>query len=845
MSPLAILVVLVAALGAFSVAAGKRWLLLRTGGPENRFDRIPDRLRAAWRYAFVQERMDYYQPAGIAHKLIFVGFGVLLLRTIVLVGRGFVPTFNLWVLAPWMPLGKVYEFTKDTVATLVIVGVSVFFYYRAIRPMRRTTLSGEGLLILGIIFTMMVADMAYDGAAAVLVERDATMCGFAGQPGAATPGQCSAIATIVAPYGNEGHLGWSPFPSPAGSLFAMLFKDLGPQALIVLAHVGYWTHTCLVLLFLNLLPHSKHFHVITAIFNVFFRELKHPGRLPPIGAARSDVPASEQPVAPPESATSPDAAAGVEAATAQEAPPPEPPKPYSEALMELVGAAAEAEDPAALPIGAARIEHFSWKAILDFYTCTECGRCSDNCPAHRTGKILSPKHLTLDLRNHLYAREKELIDRAATRRKEGVKPASTIEAPALEAVTEEGNAVDAAAAEAAANAKTPEYKPIDLVSNIIHPDVLWACTTCRACEEQCPVMISYVDKIVDMRRNLVLVKGEFPHELQKPFQGMEVNGNPWNLSRMDRAGWADGLEIPTLAERPATPVLFWVGCAASYDDRAKKIARSTARLLKKAGVDFAILGEEENCTGDPARRAGHEFLFAMMAETNAAVLNGYKEQGGVRQIVTTCPHCFNTLKNEYPDFDAKFEVIHHTDYLLGLLAEQKLAPTKPVAGRVVYHDSCYLGRYNGILDSPRDILRAIPGVELVEAEYWNRQRGLCCGAGGAQMWMEEQNSDRVNVKRTLQLVDALNKPVKRGNGAEPSTNKTLAAACPFCMTMLTDGLKSQNLEEAVRTLDVAELLDQSCEEVVAPSPEALPEVDPLVAAAAQVDAPPAAGTVTP
>ena len=326
---------------------------------------------------------------------------------------------------------------------------------------------------------------------------------------------------------------------------------------------------------------------------------------------------------------------------------------------------------------------------------------------------------------------------------------------------------------------------------------------------------------------------------------MEVNGNPWNLSRMDRAGWADGLEIPTLAERPATPVLFWVGCAASYDDRAKKIARSTARLLKKAGVDFAILGEEENCTGDPARRAGHEFLFAMMAETNAAVLNGYKEQGGVRQIVTTCPHCFNTLKNEYPDFDAKFEVIHHTDYLLGLLAEQKLAPTKPVAGRVVYHDSCYLGRYNGILDSPRDILRAIPGVELVEAEYWNRQRGLCCGAGGAQMWMEEQNSDRVNVKRTLQLVDALNKPVKRGNGAEPSTNKTLAAACPFCMTMLTDGLKSQNLEEAVRTLDVAELLDQSCEEVVAPSPEALPEVDPLVAAAAQVDAPPAAGTVTP
>ena len=348
------------------------------------------------------------------------------------------------------------------------------------------------------------------------------------------------------------------------------------------------------------------------------------------------------------------------------------------------------------------------------------------------------------------------------------------------------------------------------------------------------MMISYVDKIVDMRRNLVLVKGEFPHELQKPFQGMEVNGNPWNLSRMDRAGWADGLEIPTFAERPTTPVLFWVGCAASYDDRAKKIARATARLLKKAGVDFAILAEEENCTGDPARRAGNEFLFAMLTETNAAVLNGYKEQGGMRQIVTTCPHCFNTLKNEYPDFDAKFEVIHHTDYLLGLLAEKRLEPRNAVEGRVVYHDSCYLGRYNGIFNSPRDILRAIPGVELVEPEYWTRQRGLCCGAGGAQMWMEEQNQNRVNVKRTLQLIDAVSKP-SNGHVHDHGTGPrgTVASACPFCMTMLTDGLKSQNLEESFVTLDVAELLDKSCAElaIAAPVPELLPGMDLAVATA--------------
>jgi Fe-S oxidoreductase len=294
-----------------------------------------------------------------------------------------------------------------------------------------------------------------------------------------------------------------------------------------------------------------------------------------------------------------------------------------------------------------------------------------------------------------------------------------------------------------------------------------------------------------------MIKGEFPHQLAKPFQGMETNGNPWNLSRMDRAGWADGLGIATMSDKPTAPVLFWVGCAASYDDRAKRIARATAKLLQSAGVDFAILGMEESCTGDPARRAGNEFLFATLAEANIATLQGYGQQGGARTVVTTCPHCFNTLKNEYPDFGLHVDVVHHTDFLLGLVAEKKLVPSRPVAGRVVYHDSCYLGRYNGVYDSPREILRRIPGVELVEAEYWTKQRGLCCGAGGAQMWMEEQNHDRVNVRRTLQLIDT---------GA-----KTIASACPFCMTMLTDGIKSKNLEDRVRQLDVAELLEQSCE----------------------------------
>lgn len=326
------------------------------------------------------------------------------------------------------------------------------------------------------------------------------------------------------------------------------------------------------------------------------------------------------------------------------------------------------------------------------------------------------------------------------------------------------------------------------------------------------MMITYVDKIVQMRRNLVMIRGEsFPQELNKPFQGMETNGNPWNLSRVDRASWAEGLDVPTMAANPKAEVLYWVGCAASYDDRAKKIARATATLLKQAGVDFAILAEEESCTGDSARRAGNELLFMMLAETNVATINGYQEQGGVKKIITTCPHCFNALANEYPDFGGKWQVVHHADYLLELVAQGKLKPKNGVKGRVVYHDSCYLGRYNEIYESPREILRRIPGVELVEPEHWTRNKGLCCGAGGAQMWMEEQNKDRVNVKRTKQLLET---------GA-----KTIATACPFCMTMLTDGIKDQEKEGEIQNLDIVELLAQACgeEKLAKAEPEAAPE----------------------
>jgi Fe-S oxidoreductase len=714
MNPYLMTFIFVATLGTFAVVAKKRFALLASGRPVDRFDRIGDRIQSVLTYAFYQKKMGYYQPVGTAHKFIFTGFVVLLLRSIILWGRAYSPTFNAFIFGPESPLGVAYEFIKDVVATLVVLGVSVFVYYRTVKPQKRMTLSTEGLVILGIIATMMLSDMLYDGAAMELNWR-------VSQGASAS----ETITKIIAPFGHA-HAGFA-LTAPAGSVFRALVSGLASNdTLATLAQAGFWTHATLVLVFLNILPFSKHFHILTAVPNVFFRDLEPAGRLRPIAE-------------------------------------------NAEKLMEVVGAVAELEDPTKAPVGAARIEHFSWKAILDFYTCTECGRCSDNCPAHTTGKVLSPKHLTLALRDHLYTRQEELMGAVAPAAAEGVP------AQATPIAFGEGSVI--------------------LSPDVIHPDVLWACTTCRACEEQCPVMISYVDKIVDMRRNLVLVRGEFPHTLSKPFEAMEVNGNPWNLSRSDRAGWADGLGVKTMAEHPTAEVLYWVGCAASYDDRAKKIARSTAKLLQSAGIDFAILGQEESCTGDPARRAGNEFLFASLAEANAMTINGYKEQGGVKTVITACPHCFNTLKNEYPDFGAKLEVVHHADFLLGLVAQKKLKPTAPVKGKVAYHDSCYLGRYNDIYESPRKILSSIPGVELVEAEA-SKNKGLCCGAGGAQMWMEEQNANRVNVKRTLQLLDT---------GA-----KTIATACPFCMTMLTDGLKSQDKQDEIKQLDIAELLDQAC-----------------------------------
>ncbi len=711
MNPIAMTVILVVTLSIFAWSAYRRFMLARVAAPDpefslKTFDDVKARLEQTAIYWLGQRRMpknEKYRAAGLAHVGIFAAFLVLGLNSVLLWVRGFDADFDAW---GWMArgtlLGDGYNFAKEMAALAAFVGSLVFVYYRVVTRSQRMTLGVEGLVILGIIATMMLADFLYNGAWMVLEARES--------------------GAGLHFHGAE----------PIASVLAQMMQNAGEGTLSALAHLGFWWHSAFVLIFLNLLPYSKHFHVITAVGNVFATRLEPVGKLPNVDDLEGKVEREE-------------------------------------------------------PIGVAKITDLTWKQVLDLYTCTECGRCSDNCPAYTTGKKLSPKHLTLALRDHLYASEGRLIaDTGVT------DPSKPEEKP--EADGEVKREVLHTNPPAPEGGYFTTGADVELVPNIIDPDVIWACTSCRACEEQCPVMITYVDKIVQMRRDQVMLKNEFPPDLQKPFRGIETNGNPWNLSAMDRASWADGLDIPTLEDRPDAQVLYWVGCAASYDDRAKKVSRSVAKLLKHAGVDFAILGTEETCTGDPARRAGNEFLFQMMAQTNVETMANYKVEK--KTVVTACPHCFNTLKNEYPDFGGHYDVVHHSDFLMRLINEGKLKPEKRVAQKVAYHDSCYLGRYNDVYDAPRQILQSIPGIDLREVSYWNKSKGLCCGAGGAQMFMEEQHgTTRVNQKRTLQLLDT---------GAD-----TLATGCPFCMTMITDGLKAEEKEEQIGQRDIAEILADS------------------------------------
>jgi Fe-S oxidoreductase len=425
-------------------------------------------------------------------------------------------------------------------------------------------------------------------------------------------------------------------------------------------------------------------------------------------------------------------------------------------------------------LGVGSITDFTWKALLDFETCTECGRCQSQCPAWNTEKPLSPKLLIMDLRDHALAAAPAVLGTNGSGPEAALKE---LERPLI-------------ADEAA--------------YGVIDPDVLWACTNCGACVNQCPVDIEHVDHIVDMRRYQVLVENNFPSELSQLFRGLEGKGNPWNMSAQARMDWAKGLdfEVPVVGEDiesiESVDWLFWIGCAGAYEDRAKKTVRAVAELLNLAGVSFGVLGNGETCTGDPARRAGNEFVYQGLAAQNVATLTEHR----VKQVVTTCPHCLNTLKNEYRDLGLELDVVHHTQLLNRLVREGRLTPIPggadgagPTKRSITYHDPCFLGRHNQVYAPPRELLQVLPGASYVEMER-SQERSFCCGAGGARMWMEESIGERINVNRTREAV---------ATGADQ-----IAVGCPFCRVMLSDGLAAEQASggarEEVEVLDVAQML---------------------------------------
>lgn len=532
--------------------------------------------------------------------------------------------------------------------------------------------------------------------------------------------------------------------APIASLIAMPLAGLSQTAAEVLYMVCWWAHLLILLAFLVYVPQSKHFHLLSAPVNLLLR------RTDPVGRLRK---------------------------------------------LDL-------EDEEAESFGTGKVEDFTQKQLLDLYACVECGRCTNVCPAAGTGKWLSPMHMIVKLRDHLTEKGAAVTSRSpwipsfvfSTNGTHGMR-AEGLDLGEWqgEGVTDIGPTMRAQASAWQTAGDRPPGE-LELIGDVMSEAEIWACTTCRNCEDQCPVGNEHVDKIVDMRRYLVLTQGSMPHDGQRALQNIERQGNPWGISRSDRVKWVrevdpEGmLHVPTVKENPEFDILLFVGSMGSYDNRSRKVTRSLVRLMNEAGVNFAILGNEEKNSGDTPRRMGNEFLFQQLCEENIAAFQKYN----VRKIVTACPHTYNTLKNEYPEFGLEAEVLHHSELLDELVRTGKLVPRHEVEERITYHDSCYLGRYNGVYEQPRNVLRAIRGVTLLEMER-TRENGMCCGAGGGMMWMEETAGKRVNLARTEQAL-----------AAKPTV---ISSACPYCLTMMEDGTKLLEAEEAVQTRDIAEILE--------------------------------------
>jgi len=650
-------IITVVSIGAVVYSLSRRFQVLRIGRSEDRFDRIGERFKHLLVYAFGQRKMFDDGFAGFYHLLIFYGFLMVSIRTVTMVLEGLFAGWELPLLHT--SVGHAYLFSKDIFELLVLVGLAFAVWRRGVQRKSRIIQSFSAWLVIGLIAILMVTDLLSEGARIAAGALD---------------GSFLPVSTLV-----SGLLGSSQ------------------PTLQLIYGACWWIHLMTLYYFANELPYSKHFHVYTSLFNVFFAKLDPPGKL---------------------------------------------------ATMDLENVDENTR------FGVATVTDFTWKQMLDMYTCTECGRCREFCPTTLTHKPLQPVLYLKTVRDQLYSEQKSLL----------ADPGDDGRASGTE-----------------------------LIGDIVDPEVVWACTTCRWCERACPLDISYVDKLVEQRRNLVLERAEFPEEAQAAFRGYEVNGNPWQLPGEERGSWAEGMDVPLAAEAGGDfEYLFFVGSPGSYDDHGKKVSRALAKILKSAGVSFAILGPEEASTGDAARRLGNEYLFQMLAMQNVETMNGY----GVKKIVTNCPHAYNTLKHEYPDFGGAYEVVHGTQLVAELVRSGRIKLSETVDVDVAYHDPCYLGRTNGEYDAPRSLLRWIPGVRVREPEL-TRERSMCCGAGGGRMWLEEKIGERINQTRFAQL--------------EATGTVEVAVACPYCWSMLSDAQNELGHEEAT-TYDVIELVARAMAE---------------------------------
>ncbi len=491
---------------------------------------------------------------------------------------------------------------------------------------------------------------------------------------------------FYAASGGEGPHASAPVGAGIGAVIAAWGVD--KETANGLHGLSWWLHLGVILGFGMYIPLSKHMHIIAAPFSFLMRSLEARGTL----STPADLETAES-------------------------------------------------------FGAARVEEFTWKELLDGYACAVCGRCTDSCPAHITEKTLSPMHIVENLKDHLL----ETGPGAAKR--------------------------------------SPEGQPQPLLGNGIQEEAIWDCLTCGACVQECPVGVEHIDTIVDVRRHLVMEQASMPETAMNALLSMEQRGHPWRGTTYTRTDWAEGLDVRTLADHPDAELLFWVGCTAALERRSQAVARSMVSVLNRAGVDFAILGSEETCTGDPARRMGNEYLYQIMARQNIATLDRYK----VKRVVTVCPHCFNTMKNEYPHLGGEYEVMHYSELISELIEQGRIRPVATIEATVAYHDSCYLGRHNGVYDAPRRIAQAVPGLRLVEMQR-SRERGFCCGAGGGHMWIEESRGPRVNHARTEQFLET---------GAD-----TVGVSCPFCLQMFEEGIGSVS-DGGQQARDLLEILDES------------------------------------